>query len=63
MTVGVRQKIKRSELSAKQLKALPKRVDNSTHKAWPGIGDQGRKTAVHRKGLWQECCRMSLMHI
>ena len=21
------------------------------------------KTAVHRKGLWQECCRMSLMHI
>ena len=62
MTVGVRQN-SRSELSAKQLKALPKRVDNSTHK--PGLESviKEEKTAVHRKGLWQECCRMSLMHI
>jgi len=36
-------KINRSQLSVKQIKALPSRVDNSAHKAWQGVGDQGRK--------------------
>jgi hypothetical protein len=43
-------KIKRSKLSAEQIKALPSRVDNSSNKAWQGIGNQGKKNCCSQEG-------------
>jgi hypothetical protein len=42
--------IKRTKLSAKQIKDLPSRVDNSKHLAWPGIGNQGKKNCCSQEG-------------
>lgn len=42
--------VERTKLSAEQVKALPERVDNSLHEAWPGIGNQGKKNCCSQEG-------------
>ena len=42
--------INRRGLTAKQIKELPDRVDNSSTEAWPGIGNQGKKNCCSQEG-------------
>ncbi len=42
--------IKRTPLSKKQIEELPDKVDNSLNKAWPGIGNQGKKNCCSQEG-------------